>query len=67
MSGTPRRSFAGNVAPRCGGVDQPTHAGVVQTFLPYDDFERSTRALDVKRLGKQRVETIQVVAERQGL
>jgi hypothetical protein len=42
-------------------VDQPTHAGVVQTFLPYDDFERSARALDVKRLGKQRVETIQVV------
>jgi hypothetical protein len=33
----------------------------VQTFLPYPDFERSARALDVKRLGKQRVETIQVV------
>jgi hypothetical protein len=34
---------------------------MVQTFLPYDDFERSARALDPKRLGKQRVETIQVV------
>lgn len=33
----------------------------VQTFLPFADFERSTRALDRKRLGKQRVETIQVV------
>jgi hypothetical protein len=33
----------------------------MQTFLPYADFERSARALDVKRLGKQRVETIQVV------
>jgi hypothetical protein len=33
----------------------------VQTFLPYADFERSARALDPKRLGKQRVETIQVV------
>jgi hypothetical protein len=33
----------------------------VQTFLPYTDFERSARALDPKRLGKQRVETIQVV------
>jgi hypothetical protein len=33
----------------------------VQTFLPYPDFERSARALDAKRLGKQRVETIQVV------
>jgi hypothetical protein len=33
----------------------------VQTFLPYADFERSARILDPKRLGKQRVETIQVV------
>jgi hypothetical protein len=33
----------------------------VQTFLPYADFERSARALDTKRLGKQRVECIQVV------
>ena len=33
----------------------------MQTFLPYADFERSARALDPKRLGKQRVETIQIV------
>jgi hypothetical protein len=33
----------------------------VQTFLPYPDFERSARALDPKRLGKQRVETLQVL------
>jgi hypothetical protein len=33
----------------------------VQTFLPYADFERSARALDPRRLGKQRVECIQVV------
>ena len=33
----------------------------MQTFLPYPDFERSARSLDPKRLGKQRVETIQVV------
>ena len=33
----------------------------MQTFLPYADFERSARALDAKRLGKQRVEAIQVV------
>jgi hypothetical protein len=33
----------------------------VQTFLPYADFERSAQALDQKRLGKQRVEVIQVV------
>jgi Pyrimidine dimer DNA glycosylase len=33
----------------------------VQTFLPYADFERSARSLDVRRLGKQRVECIQIV------
>lgn len=33
----------------------------MQTFLPYPDFERSARSLDWKRLGKQRVETLQVV------
>lgn len=33
----------------------------MQTFLPYADFELSARALDAKRLGKQRVETIQIV------
>ena len=33
----------------------------VQTFLPYPDFEASARVLDAQRLGKQRVETIQVV------
>lgn len=33
----------------------------MQTFLPYADFEASARALDVKRLGKQRVECLQIV------
>jgi hypothetical protein len=33
----------------------------VQTFLPYADFERSARSLDPKRLGKQRVECLQVL------
>jgi Pyrimidine dimer DNA glycosylase len=33
----------------------------MQTFLPYADFARSARVLDAKRLGKQRVEAIQVV------
>ena len=33
----------------------------MQTFLPYADFTRSARVLDAKRLGKQRVEVIQVV------
>ena len=33
----------------------------MQTFLPHPDFEESARALDPKRLGKQRVECIQVI------
>ena len=33
----------------------------MQTFLPYADFEQSARVLDPKRLGKQRVECIQVL------
>jgi hypothetical protein len=33
----------------------------VQTFLPYPDFAATARALDQRRLGKQRVETIQVL------
>lgn len=33
----------------------------VQTFLPYADFEQSARVLDPRRLGKQRVECLQVL------
>lgn len=33
----------------------------MQTFLPYPDFEQAARVLDQKRLGKQRVEVIQVI------
>lgn len=33
----------------------------MQTFLPYADFGESARALDTRRLGKQRVETLQIV------
>jgi hypothetical protein len=33
----------------------------VQTFLPYPDFAASAAALDPKRLGKQRVEALQVL------
>ncbi|AEB47569.1 MULTISPECIES: MSMEG_6728 family protein [Micromonospora] len=33
----------------------------MQTFLPYPDFLASARALDQRRLGKQRVEAIQVL------
>ena len=33
----------------------------MQTFLPYSDFRRTAAALDVRRLGKQRVETLQIL------
>lgn len=33
----------------------------MQTFLPYKNFERSARVLDYKRLGKQRVEVLQIL------
>jgi hypothetical protein len=33
----------------------------VQTFLPYPDFARSAASLDARRLGKQRVEALQVL------
>lgn len=33
----------------------------MQTFLPYPDFEASARVLDARRLGKQRVEALQIL------
>lgn len=33
----------------------------MQTFLPYPDFKESARVLDRQRLGKQRIETLQIL------
>lgn len=33
----------------------------MQTFLPYSDFFKSAKVLDRQRLGKQRVETLQIM------
>ncbi|NBO55025.1 MAG: cytoplasmic protein [Actinobacteria bacterium] len=33
----------------------------MQTFLPYPDYEDSARTLDRQRLGKQRVEAVQIL------
>lgn len=33
----------------------------MQTFLPYPDYEKSARVLDRDRLGKQRVEVMQIL------
>jgi hypothetical protein len=32
----------------------------MQTFLPYEDFTLSAQVLDYRRLGKQRVEALQI-------
>jgi len=39
----------------------------MQTFLPYPDFTASARALDRQRLGKQRVEVLQLMNAINGL
>jgi hypothetical protein len=39
----------------------PDTIGAVQTFLPYPGFRAAALVLDPKRLGKQRVETLQVL------
>ena len=33
----------------------------MQTFLPYRNFEKTAQCLDYRRLGKQRVETMQIM------
>lgn len=33
----------------------------MQTFLPYEDFERSAQVLDFRRLGKQRIEAKSII------
>jgi hypothetical protein len=40
---------------------QPETMAPMQTFLPYRDYTRSAEVLDSPRLGKQRVETLQVL------
>ncbi len=38
----------------------------MQTFLPYPDFMESSRVLDTRRLGKQRVEAVQLIRSLNG-
>jgi len=38
----------------------------MQTFLPYSNFEQSARSLDMRRLGKQRVEADQILKALRG-
>ena len=43
---------------RCSGLERGT---TIQTFLPYANPAKSAEALDYRRLGKQRVETYQIL------
>jgi hypothetical protein len=55
--GPARLSFMDNVSP---GIDGVRHT-LMQTFLPYPGFHATAAVLDPRRLGKQRVEAIQVL------
>ena len=35
--------------------------GLMQTFLPFKSFQKTAKCLDYRRLGKQRVETMQIL------
>lgn len=39
----------------------------MQTFIPYEDIDQSVKCLDDKRLGKQRIEAIQIARALLGL
>jgi len=39
----------------------------MQTFLPFADFKKSAAVLDMKRLSKQRVETLQILNALHGM
>jgi Pyrimidine dimer DNA glycosylase len=39
----------------------------MQTFLPFPDFEKSAKVLDYRRLGKQRVECVQLLSALSGV
>jgi hypothetical protein len=40
---------------------------MVNTFLPYENFHQSAQALDMRRLGKQRVEAYQLLRTLNGM
>jgi len=45
----------------CPATGRRSKTGGVQTFLPFSDFAESASVLDAARLGKQRVEALQVL------
>lgn len=61
MLGGDRRARPPYTEQRHEACRQPWKGPEIQTFLPYADFADSARVLDDRRLGKQRVETLQIV------
>src|SRR4029450_2243860 len=58
----PHRPLPHRAAPgQAPGPRRHRGAMTLQTFLPYPDFAASAQALDQRRLGKQRVEALQVL------
>lgn len=45
----------------CQSWHHSRHSLIMQTFLPYPNFAESAKILDYRRLGKQRVETKQII------
>src|SRR6478735_4002198 len=48
-------------APAIGAFGPGPQTGEMQTFLPFPDFQQSAAVLDRVRLGKQRVEALQIL------
>lgn len=57
----PTRARPGQPVPRVVRPRNGPQISYVQTFLPYPSFRRSAQALDDRRLGKQRVEVLQIL------
>ena len=55
------RTGSGGPVLRVDREQDTCYAETMQTFLPYPDFAESARVLDRQRLGKQRVENLQIM------
>jgi len=42
-------------------LNENERSNIIQTFLPYPNYIRSVQSLDMKRLGKQRLESKQII------
>ncbi|MDQ0822542.1 hypothetical protein QFZ69_003421 [Arthrobacter sp. V1I7] len=61
VSPVPKCERAHHDGPAIGAFAPGPQTGEMQTFLPFPDFQQSAAALDRVRLGKQRVEALQIL------